>query len=133
MPNNSKAKIIADVLMSDVNRRWTWDEILEAMRPGIFSVVPKQYAREILATYVTYLPHVYAELDSRGKFLLREGRSWKASFKIATIEDREEVESRLKVLEKRKESVEGRIKERIGNLKQEKILPRSWRNLSLNA
>ena len=123
---NSKAKMVADVLESDVERRWTWDEILEAMTPGIFSVIPKQYAHEIVTNYAKNLSHVYEELDNRGKFLLRQGKGWKTSFKIATSSDKEEIEKRLVDLSKRKDSVAGRIEVRVDNLKKEKLLPKKF-------
>jgi len=127
MSNNSKAKAIADLLMSDMARWWSWDEIMEGLIPG-FSMVPRRVQSEVLEIYITYIPHVYAELDDRKRFLLRDGRAIQARFKIATTEpeDKPEVERRLVTLKKRERGISNRIEVRIENLKDAKILPGSW-------
>jgi len=127
MSNKSKAKAIADLLMTDVSRWWGWDEIMEALIPG-FSMIPRRAQSEILETYITYVPHVYAELDERKHFLLRDGIALAAKFKIATAEpeDEPEVKKRLVSFKKRERAISGRIETRIGNLKEEKILPKEW-------
>lgn len=132
MSNKSKAKAIADLLMSDSAKWWGWDDILESLIPG-FSMIPHRSQREIVDTYITYIPHVYAELDERKKFLLRDGIALRARFKIATAEpeDRPEIEKRLGSLKKIEASYSNRIETRVNNLKEEKILPASFAPASL--
>ena len=60
MSNNSKAKLIADLLESDMSKWWAWDEILEGLIPG-FANVPGRYQAEIISTYMTYVPGVLNE------------------------------------------------------------------------
>lgn len=124
MSSKSKARAVLDVLMSDMGRRWNWWDIMEVLIPG-FSMIPKRAQREILESYMTYLPHVYAEADYRKVLVLRDGVAIMATFKIATTEpgDRPEVDRRLVELNKRKRAVSNRIETRIGNLKETKILP----------
>jgi hypothetical protein len=127
MSNNSKGKAITDLLMSDMSKWWSWDEIMEALIPG-FSMVPSRAQGDILETYMTYLPHVYAEADNREKFVLRIGIALEAKFKIATSEpeDKPYVEARIGSFKKREQAISGRIENRIENLKKEGILPPSW-------
>ena len=133
MSNNSKAKLIADLLESNISKWWAWDEILEGLIPG-FMNVPGRYQTEIISAYMTYIPHVYAEMDDRGYFLLRDGRAKLAKFKIATDapEDRVEIDKRIAVMTKRENSISNKKELRIGNLKERKILPRGWAPSQLN-
>lgn len=132
MSNNSKAKLIADLLESDMSKWWAWDEILEGLIPG-FANVPGRYQAEIISTYMTYLPHVYAEIDKRGYFHLRDGIAKMARFKIATNapEDRPEIDKRIAVMTKRENSISNRKELRIKNLKKRKILPKNWKDPQL--
>lgn len=127
MSNNSKAKLIADLLESDVSKWWTWDEILEGLMPG-FANVPARYQADILSTYMTYIPSVLNELDERGRFLLSDGRAQMRKFKIATNspEDRPEIDRRIVAMQKREDSYSNKRELRIGNLKDQKILPKNW-------
>jgi len=129
MSNKSKAKAIAELLLSDVTRWWSWYEILEALIPDFSSAVITPAHEELLELYLTYLPHVYAELDERGRFLLRDRKGVAARFKIATTapEDRVRVEDRLISFKKRERAISNKLKQRIGSLKEEKILPEAWK------
>jgi len=127
MSNKSKARAISDLLMSDMTKWWAWDEILEGLIPGFINV-PGRIQAEIISTYMTYIPHVYTEMDDRGYFLLRDGIAKMTRFKIATDapEDRPEIDKRIAVMTKRENSFSNKKELRIGNLKKRKILPRNW-------
>ena len=127
MSNNSKAKLIADLLESDVSKWWTWDEILEGLMPG-FANVPTRYQADILSTYMTYIPGVLNELDERGRFLLSDGRAQVRKFKIATDapEDKPEIDRRIVAMQKREDSFSNKKELRISNLKEKKILPKNY-------
>jgi len=127
MSNKSKARAITDLLMSDTTKWWAWDEILEGLIPG-FMNVPGRIQSEIISAYMTYVPHVYAEMDDRGYFLLRDGIAKMARFKVATDapEDRPEIYKRIAVMTKRENSFSNKKELRIGNLKDRKILPKNW-------
>jgi len=127
MSNSSKAKAIADLLMSDAGKWWEWDEILEGLIPG-FSNVPSRIQAEIYEAYATYMPHARAELDDRGCFLMRDGREQGARFKIGTNspEDKPFIMRTLVDQKKRAISINGRVEKRIENLKEEKILPKHF-------
>jgi hypothetical protein len=133
MSNKSKAKAIADLWMSDTSRYWDWPQTMTGL--GIdLSMVPARSIRALMDPYMTYLPHVYFELDQRKRFCLRDGIGLKARFKVATTapEDKPEVERYLAEQTKRKNGIANRIETRVDNLKAEKILPRSW-SPTLNA
>jgi len=145
MPNNSKAKLITDLLESDKSRWWGWDEILggvdgsdprkgkliQGLIPG-FENVPGRIQAEIISLYMTYVPGVLVELDERGYFLLSDGRAQMRRFKIATDapEDLPEVKKRLAVMQEREDSLSSRKHLRINNLKKREILPGNWGLLS---
>jgi len=132
MSNNSKAKLIADLLESDMSKWWAWDEILEGLIPG-FANVPGRYQAEIISTYMTYVPSVLNELDERGYFLLSDDRAQMRKFKIATDapEDKPEIDKRIAVMQKRENSFSNKKELRIGNLKERKILPKNWKSPQL--
>lgn len=127
MSNKSKAKAIADLLMSDTSRYWNWPEIMAGL--GIdLSMVPRKGIAGLMEPYMTYLPHVYFELDQRKRFCIREGIGLRARFKIATTapEDRPDVERYLEEQTKRKNGIANRIETRVENLQSDKILPEGW-------
>ena len=127
MSNNSKAKAITDLLMSDTSHYWDWPMIMAGL--GIdLTMVPRRSVASLMAPYMTYIPHVYFELDQRKRFCLRDGIGLKARFKVATTapEDKSEVERYLAVQTKRKNGIANRIEERVENLKADCILPPSW-------
>jgi len=133
MSNNSKGKAIADLLMSDEDKWWGWDEILEGLIPG-FSNVPQRIQAEIYDAYETYMTHARTEIDERGRMLMRDGRGWAARWKIATknSEDRPYIDRVLADQKKRANGINGRIEKRIENLKQENILPEFWQPKELS-
>ena len=134
MSNNSKAKAIADLLMSDTTKWWGWDEILEGLIPG-FSNVPPKIQSAIFESYETYMTHARAELDEREKVLLRDGKSMVARWKIATKDsaDKPYVDRVIIDQQKRADAINGRIDLRITNLKAENILPEGWTPAQLEA
>src|SRR4030042_5376522 len=125
MSNNSKAKILADLLEVEDNRWWYWPELLERIIPG-FENIPARIQDEIIGTYATYIPHVREILDDRGRYLMRDKRSVEARFKVATPSDREDVEKMINIEVRRKNSKAQRVEKRISNVKERKILPETW-------
>ena len=127
MSNNSKAKLISDVLQSNVSQWWGWDSILEELIPGFLNV-PGRIQGEIISTYMTYVPHVFNECDERGIFVLTDGRAQERRFKIATDapEDKPEIAKRIVIMKKRENAIASKMELRIRNLKDQKILPKNW-------
>lgn len=127
MSNNSKAKAIADLLMSDTTKWWGWDEILEGLIPG-FSNVPSRIQGAIFDSYETYMTHARAELDEREKVLLRDGKGMAARWKVATTDAADEpyVHRVITDQQKRADAINGRVDLRITNLKADNILPESF-------
>ena len=127
MSNNSKAKAIADLLMSDTAKWWKWSDILEGLIPG-FSNVPSKIQGAIFESYETYMTHARAELDEREKVLLRDGKGMVARWKIATREvvDKPYIDRVIVDQQKRADAINGRVDLRITNLKADNILPEGW-------
>lgn len=126
MSKESMGKKIADTLFSDVSKWWTWGEILEKILPGFSMEIPRRLQAGIVRTYMQNLVHAREIIDSKEAFLLRRGRSLRASFKIATTNDLPFITSQLNKETKIRRDLLSLTEARKDNLIDKGILPEGY-------
>jgi hypothetical protein len=128
MKNKSRgnlAKLIADVLLSDTNRWWSYYDIAVAIVAGFSRLSTKNRESE-MRSYMNRMAEVTFELDSRGFNRLRNGNGLKAQFKVAAKGDGALLAFDFHHQHVMNEGRQALLEYRMLNAKHQKVLPRNW-------
>lgn len=119
----SMEKKMFDVLRSNMDRWWTWEEIMAKIVRGFVNLSRKSREAEI-RKYFKAVARVRELSDLTGYLLMREGIGFQSVFKIANEKkDKHAAIAELAAQHKRIEAGIAREKMRVKNTIERKILP----------